>query len=65
MAPKYRNILLPAFLTGAKDKASLIRASSLSNLAELCKLLRFSLGSIIHEVSYVLIITILEITYTP
>jgi hypothetical protein len=49
--PKYRDVLLAAVLSGARDKDAGVRASSVSNLAELCALLRFSLGSIIYEVS--------------
>lgn len=49
--PKYRDILLAAILTGAKDATPEVRASSLSNLGEVCKLLRFSLGSNVHEVT--------------
>ena len=48
--PKYRDILLGAFLQGAKDTDPLVRASSLSNLGEACKLLHFSLGNVIHEI---------------
>lgn len=48
--PKYRDILLGAFLQGAKDTDPLVRASSLSNLGEACKQLHFSLGNVIHEI---------------
>lgn len=37
-------------MAGVRDDDNLVRASSLSNLAELCRLLRFNLGSIIAEV---------------
>ncbi|KAK3086876.1 hypothetical protein FSP39_024780 [Pinctada imbricata] len=50
VSPKYRDILLVAFLSGCRDEDDLIRASSLSNLGELCKVLRFSLGKFLHEV---------------
>ncbi|XP_050399658.1 transport and Golgi organization protein 6 homolog isoform X2 [Patella vulgata] len=50
MIPKYKSILLPAVLCGVKDCDPLVRASSLSNLTEICCLLRFSLGSHIHEI---------------
>ncbi|VDI13675.1 Hypothetical predicted protein [Mytilus galloprovincialis] len=50
MAPKYRDILLPSILSGARDKDSLVRASSLSNLGEMCKVIRFSLGNVIREI---------------
>lgn len=48
--PKYRDLLLNAFLQGVKDQDPLVRASSLSNLGEACKLLHFSLGNVIHEI---------------
>ncbi|XP_076469852.1 transport and Golgi organization protein 6 homolog [Babylonia areolata] len=50
MIPKYRELLLGAVLTGARDKDVTVRASSVSNLAEVCSLLRFSLGPVLHEV---------------
>ncbi|XP_063440980.1 transport and Golgi organization protein 6 homolog [Mytilus trossulus] len=50
MAPKYRDILLPSILSGARDKDPLVRASSLSNLGEICKVVRFSLGNVIREI---------------
>uniref|UniRef100_T1ISA3 RNA polymerase II assembly factor Rtp1 C-terminal domain-containing protein n=1 Tax=Strigamia maritima TaxID=126957 RepID=T1ISA3_STRMM len=50
MLPKYRDLFLQAFLNGCKDENSQVRASSLSNLAEVCKGLKFSIGPCIHEV---------------
>ncbi|KAL4235452.1 Transport and Golgi organization protein 6 [Mactra antiquata] len=50
LLPSYRDILLPSILCGVKDNEAFVRASSLSNLGEICKLLKFSLGNIIHEV---------------
>ncbi|KAK2560130.1 Transport and Golgi organization protein 6-like protein [Acropora cervicornis] len=50
MVPRFSQHLLPALLTGVKDPEPLIRASSLSNLGEVCQLLRFSLGPVVHEV---------------
>lgn len=47
---KFKNILLDAFLQGTKDNDFLVRASCLSNLGEVCKLLRFSLGNVIYEI---------------
>ena len=38
-------------LTGARDSDGMVRASSMSNLGEICKLLHFSLGNIVQEVS--------------
>ncbi|OXB78378.1 UNVERIFIED_CONTAM: hypothetical protein H355_009149, partial [Colinus virginianus] len=51
MVIKHREPLIHAFLRGARDPDSALRASSLSNLGELCQRLGFQLGSIIHEVS--------------
>ncbi|KAM6300678.1 transport and Golgi organization protein 6 homolog [Aegotheles albertisi] len=51
MVVKHREPLLQAFLQGARDPDSSLRASSLSNLGELCQLLGFQLGSIIQEVT--------------
>lgn len=50
MAPKYKNLLLNSFFSVANDSDALVRASALSNMGEVCKLLRFSLGSITGEV---------------
>ncbi|KAK3603873.1 hypothetical protein CHS0354_042880 [Potamilus streckersoni] len=47
--PKYREMMLRAILSGCKDVDPFIRASSLSNLGEVCKLLNFSLGGVINE----------------
>ena len=55
--PKYRDLLINSVLTGAKDSDELVRASSLSNLGEICKLLHFSLGNIVHEVRLTVCIT--------
>ncbi|XP_038077559.1 transport and Golgi organization protein 6 homolog [Patiria miniata] len=50
LVPRYSKVLLGAFLHGAQDTDAVVRASSLSNLADVCKLLRFSLGPNLHEV---------------
>lgn len=47
---RHREPLIRAFLRGARDPDSALRASSLSNLGELCQHLGFQLGSIVHEV---------------
>ncbi|XP_053127528.1 transport and Golgi organization protein 6 homolog [Hemicordylus capensis] len=47
----HRDRLIQAFLRGARDPESSLRASSLSNLGELCRILQFQLGSVVHEVS--------------
>jgi len=50
VTPKYKNILLNTFFSASNDPDPLVRASSLSNMGEVCKNLRFSLGSIAGEV---------------
>lgn len=50
IAPKYKALLLNTFLAGVRDDDHLIRASSLSNLGEVCKVLGFKLGSVVTEV---------------
>nr|XP_023018764.1 transport and Golgi organization protein 6 homolog [Leptinotarsa decemlineata] len=50
MAPKYKPLLLNTFLVGTKEDDDLIRASSLSNLGEICKVLGYKLGTIVTEV---------------
>ena len=50
LLPRYSQQLVSALLSGVRDPDHLVRASSLSNLGDVCKLLRFSLGSIVHEV---------------
>ncbi|KAK4880413.1 hypothetical protein RN001_008559 [Aquatica leii] len=50
MAPPYKAVLLNAFLIGTKDDDYLIRASSLSNLGEICRVLGYKLGTIVSEV---------------
>ncbi|KAK9304573.1 hypothetical protein QLX08_004017 [Tetragonisca angustula] len=52
MAPAYKNILINGFLCVARDTDSLVRASSLSCLGELCKVLGFHLGDIVIEIIY-------------
>lgn len=50
MLPKYRDNLMNAFLSTARDPDPLIRASSLSNIGEICKCLQFSLSTYICEI---------------
>ena len=40
LTPKYKNLLLNAFFGTASDPEPLVRASSLSNLGEVCRNLR-------------------------
>ena len=49
MTPKYKNLLLNSFFSTANDPDPLVRASGLSNLGEVCSLLRFSLGPVTGE----------------
>ena len=49
LTPKYKNVLLNAFFSAGHDPDELVRASSLSNLGEVCRNLRFSLGGITGE----------------
>jgi hypothetical protein len=44
-------MLLNAFLVGTKDSDHFVRASSLSNLGEVCKALGFRIGPVVTEVS--------------
>ncbi|XP_066149511.1 transport and Golgi organization protein 6 homolog [Euwallacea fornicatus] len=50
IAPKYKALLLNTFLMGTKDDDYLVRASSLSNLGEICRVLGYKLGTMITEV---------------
>ena len=52
MASAYKNNLVNGFLYATRDSDSLVRASSLSCLGELCKVLGFRLGGIVIEVIY-------------
>ncbi|XP_051485561.1 transport and Golgi organization protein 6 homolog isoform X2 [Apus apus] len=51
MVFKHREPLVRALLRGARAPDSSLRASSLSNLGELCQRLGFQLGSIVQEVT--------------
>ncbi|XP_042213456.1 transport and Golgi organization protein 6 homolog [Homarus americanus] len=54
LLPHYKNHFINAFLTGVRDKEAIVRAASLSGLGDVCKVLRLSLGPIVHEVFGVL-----------
>lgn len=60
MAPKYKPLLLNTFLNGTKDDDGLIRASSLSNLGEICRILGYKLGTIATEVKQAIILIVIE-----
>jgi len=49
LTPHYKNLLLNSFFSVANDPDPLVRASGLSNLGEVVKNLRFSLGSVTGE----------------
>uniref|UniRef100_A0A8D8WYK5 Transport and Golgi organization protein 6 homolog n=1 Tax=Cacopsylla melanoneura TaxID=428564 RepID=A0A8D8WYK5_9HEMI len=49
MLVKYKSQFLNAFLHGCKDEDHLMRTSSLSNLAEICRILGYRVGSILSE----------------
>ncbi|MBN3276573.1 TNG6 protein, partial [Polyodon spathula] len=55
LAPRFGTPLIHAFLRGTRDSDSTMRASSLSNLGELCQRLHFALGAVVHELSSCLI----------
>ena len=48
--PAYRDLLLDSCLKATRSADALVRASAMSNLGELCKMLRFSFGNVLHEV---------------
>ncbi|KAI8479699.1 Transport and Golgi organization protein 6 [Branchiostoma belcheri] len=50
LLPHYSQPLLAALLCGVRDPDIHVRASSLANLGEVCHLLKFSIGPIIHEI---------------
>ncbi len=50
LVPKYGPKLINAFLVSTKNENEFLRASALSNLGEVCKLLKFSLSLNIHEI---------------
>ncbi|XP_015108540.1 uncharacterized protein LOC107035575 [Diachasma alloeum] len=52
MAPAYKNTLINGFLCAIRDADPMVRASSLSCLGELCKVLGFALGNAVIEVLY-------------
>lgn len=52
--PKYGHHFVSTFLAGAQSTLSNLRASSLSNLASVCELMRFSLHPFIHDIVNVL-----------
>ncbi|XP_032087061.1 transport and Golgi organization protein 6 homolog [Thamnophis elegans] len=51
LAFQHREKLIHAFLRGVRDPDPSLRASSLSNLGELCQILGFQLGSVVHELA--------------
>ena len=49
MTPKYRNELVNPFFGQMSHPDELVRCSALSNLGEVCKNLKFSLGGVVQE----------------
>ncbi|CAI2735510.1 unnamed protein product [Schistosoma spindalis] len=49
MAPKYRTEVFNSFVMGSKSSEELIRAACLSNIAELVRLLKYSVQPIVYE----------------
>ncbi|OON19260.1 HEAT repeat protein, partial [Opisthorchis viverrini] len=54
MAPKYRTQVLHCMTVGSRDTEPLVRAASLSNVTELCRLLRHAMGPIVYEIFYLI-----------
>ena len=52
LLPHYMEQVMASILTNARDRDPLIRASSLSNLADVAALARFSLAPFQNEVSW-------------
>ncbi|XP_066983576.1 transport and Golgi organization protein 6 homolog isoform X2 [Macrobrachium rosenbergii] len=52
--PHYKSHFINCLLSGVRDTEPIVRASSLSSLGDVCKILRFSLGSILFEIFGVL-----------
>ncbi|XP_047481475.1 transport and Golgi organization protein 6 homolog isoform X1 [Penaeus chinensis] len=50
LLPHYKEQFINALLAGVRDGEPLVRAASLSSLGDVIKLLRFSIGPIVHEV---------------
>ena len=48
--PHHRNLLLNGILSGANEKDDLIRTACVSNLGEICKYLKFSIGPVLYEI---------------
>ncbi|XP_018404878.1 PREDICTED: transport and Golgi organization protein 6 homolog [Cyphomyrmex costatus] len=55
MSVVQKNILLNGFLCAIRDADPLVRASGLSCLAELCKVLNYRLGNVLTEILYCII----------
>ncbi|EFN83717.1 Transmembrane and coiled-coil domain-containing protein 7 [Harpegnathos saltator] len=52
MGVVHKNMLVNGFLCAVRDNESLVRASALSCLGELCKVLNFRLGNLLNEIVY-------------
>ncbi len=50
VAPKHRDLTVAVLLRTAKDPVELVRAASLSNMSEICRLLGHGIQPIVYEV---------------
>lgn len=53
MAIVHKTILLNTMLCACRDPEPLIRASALSNIAEIALVLNYKIGAIIYEVCFI------------
>ncbi|XP_014469341.1 PREDICTED: transport and Golgi organization protein 6 homolog isoform X2 [Dinoponera quadriceps] len=58
MGVVHKNLLVNGFLCAVRDKEPLVRASALSCLGELCKVLGFRLGNVLSEIVYCIAIIV-------
>eukprot|EP00057_Strongylocentrotus_purpuratus_P005157 XP_003730334.2 PREDICTED: transport and Golgi organization protein 6 homolog [Strongylocentrotus purpuratus] len=52
LVPHFRDLLLNTIMAGTRHPDGHIRASCLAHLGEVCGLLRYSLGTVVHEVRF-------------
>lgn len=50
LLPHYKDFFINSLLNGIRDEEGIVRAASLSGLGDVCKLLHFSLGPVVHEI---------------
>lgn len=59
MAVVHKTILLNTMLCASRDNDPLIRASALSNLAEIALVINYKMGTIIYEVRFIALYLVL------